>query len=251
MYSLNEMFGMKDKVIVVAGGTSGIGLEIALALNDLGARVISFGSTESSVASAKSVSSELDIMRVNVSDEESVADAAKAIEAKYRRVDGLVNCAGIQTLSDCLDFDIDDFDKIMRVNVTGIMICSKHFGRIMAKQGKGRIVNCSSVRGFQGKPGYSAYAASKGAVNNLTRSLAIDLADRGITVNAFAPCFVKTRLAKVLENESERKKITARIPMGRVGEPSDMVGPVIFLLSEGAAFITGAILSVDGGWLAG
>ena len=251
MCNTMEMFGMDGKVIVVTGGTKGIGKEIALALNELNAKVIAFGSTENSVNTAKKDMPGINIMRVDVADEQSVSEAAKVIEEKYGRVDGLVNCAGIQSLAYCLDFDIDEFNRILNVNVTGSMICAKHFGRIMEKQQKGRIVNCSSVRSYQGKPGYSAYATSKGAINNLTRSLAVELAQKGITVNAFAPCFVKTELAKELDDPVKCAGIVSRIPMGRLGLAQDMVGPVVFLLSDCSAFVTGTVLSVDGGWIAG
>ena len=251
MYDINKMFGIKDMVIAVTGGTSGIGFEIAKALSELGAKVIAIGSTAKKVEAAKKALEGAEVWQVDVTDEQSVKEAAERAEKMYGRVDGLVNCAGTQTLGFCLDFDINDFERIMRVNVTGGMICAKQFGRIMAKNGFGRIVNCSSVRGFQGKVNYTAYAASKGAVNNMTRSLAVELADKGITVNAFAPCFVKTDLAKDLDDPKKRAAIESRIPMGRLGEPSDMVGPVVFLLSGCAGFVTGTVLSVDGGWLAG
>lgn len=131
------------------------------------------------------------------------------------------------------------------------MLCAKHFGRIMKEQGKGRIVTCGSVRGSQGKANYASYAASKGAVKNLTRSLAVEFAPYGITVNCFSPCFVLTDLAKEMMTESAHQWAVSRIPMGRLGEKEDMVGTVVFLLSDASAFVTGADIPVDGGWMAG
>lgn len=249
-HSIEEMFGMKDKVIVVTGGTRGIGRAVADALCELGAHVIAFGSSEKSVAAAKE-SMQCDVMQVNVGDDEAVGKAAMAIYEKYGRVDGLVNIAGTQKLQAALEVDPADFNQTMHINVTGTMICAKHFGRIMKEQGKGRIVNCASVRGSQGKANYASYAASKGAVKNLTRSLAVELAPYGITVNCFSPCFVLTELATEMMTDAGSKWAISRIPMGRLGETQDMIGAVVFLLSEASAFVTGADIPVDGGWMAG
>ncbi|MBR4079007.1 MAG: glucose 1-dehydrogenase [Christensenellaceae bacterium] len=253
-YTLESMFGIENKTVIVTGGTKGIGKEIAKALACLGANVIPLGSTEKSIAAAKSDFEKegitADFMQADVADEAAIEKIAAAVYKKYGHIDGLVNCAGIQRLEDCLDTDIENFETVMRVNVTGSMICAKHFGRYMAMQGKGRIVNCSSVRGYQGKARYASYAASKGAINNLTHCLACDLADKGITVNAFAPCFVGTELSlKALQNEETKNWVLSRIPLGRLGEPADMVGAVVFFLSDASSFITGAVLMVDGGWL--
>jgi len=249
-HSIEKMFGMKDKVIVVTGGTRGIGRAIADALCDLGAKIIAFGSTEKSVQAARETMN-CDVMQVDVGSDSAVEKAAAMIYEKYGRVDGLVNIAGTQKLQAALEVDPDDFNRTMHINVTGSMICAKHFGRIMKEQGKGRIVNCASVRGSQGKANYASYAASKGAVKNLTRSLAVELAPYGITVNCFSPCFVLTELASEMMTEAGSKWAISRIPMGRLGETEDMVGTVVFLLSDASAFVTGADIPVDGGWLAG
>jgi len=250
-HSIETMFGMKDKVIVVTGGTRGIGRTITEALCELGAKVIAFGSTERSVNAAREALPSCDFMVVNVGDDSSVAGAAEAIYAKYGRVDGLVNIAGTQELQPALEATQESFNHVLNINVTGTMLCAKHFGKIMKEQHYGRIVTCGSVRGSQGKTNYASYAASKGAVKNLTRSLAVELAPFGITVNCFSPCFVLTELASEMMTEAGYNWAVSRIPMGRLGEKEDMVGTVVFLLSEASAFVTGADIPVDGGWMAG
>lgn len=250
-HSIETMFGMKDKVIVVTGGTRGIGRTITEALCELGAKVIAFGSTERSVSAAREAMPDCDFMVVNVGDDNAVRNAAEAVFAKYGRVDGLVTIAGTQELQAALEATQESFNHVMNINVTGTMLCAKYFGAIMKDQGKGRIVTCGSVRGSQGKANYASYAASKGAVKNLTRSLAVEFAPYGVTVNCFSPCFVLTELATDMMTEAGYNWAVSRIPMGRLGEPQDMVGTVVFLLSDASAFVTGADIPVDGGWMAG
>jgi 2-deoxy-D-gluconate 3-dehydrogenase len=139
----------------------------------------------------------------------------------------------------------------MDVNLKSIFLCCKHAGRIMLKQGKGKIINISSVRSFQGRAEDLAYAPSKGAVNQLTRSLAIEWGAKGVNVNAIAPVFTLTAINRELLQDPEKTAwVLSRIPMKRLGELDDLFGPVVFLASEASNFVNGHILIVDGGWLA-
>lgn len=255
-YDVNRMFGMQEKVVVITGGTKGIGREAAIALMHMGAASVVWGSTQDSVAAAtEALSGEpgsFTAMQVDVSDEAQVAAATRQVMDRFGRIDGLVNSAGTTHIQSLEDFDMARFERVLRVNVTGTMHCCKHIGGIMKRQGQGSIVNVSSVRGFQGKDKYSAYAASKGAVNNLTHTLGVELAPAGVRVNAIAPCFIKTDISEaVLKDEAFMQWALGRLPVGRLGELPDCVAPILFFLSDGSAFVTGTILPVDGGWLAG
>lgn len=255
-YSLEKMFGMEGKVVIITGGTKGIGKEAAKALLDIGAIPVMWGSTEKSVGMAredfKDATDSYEIMQVDVGDEAAVEKAVAAVMEKYGHIDGLVNSAGTSHLEAFDTFDISEYERVMHVNVTGTMICCKHVGKIMKAQGKGCIVNVSSVRGFQGKDRYSAYASSKGAINNLTHTLGVELAPLGVRVNAIAPCFIRTDISEVvLKDESFKAWVMSRLPAGRLGELSDCAGAIVFLLSDASPFVIGSVLPVDGGWLAG
>jgi 2-deoxy-D-gluconate 3-dehydrogenase len=155
------------------------------------------------------------------------------------------------TLQPAAEFDVEDWQQVMDVNLKSLVLCCKHVGRVMLQQGKGKIINISSVRGFQGRAEDLAYAPSKGAVNQLTHSLAIEWGVKGIQVNGIAPAFTRTALsAPILDDPVKSAWVLSRIPMGRTGELVDFMGPAIFLASDASSFVNGHILLVDGGWMA-
>jgi 2-deoxy-D-gluconate 3-dehydrogenase len=169
----------------------------------------------------------------------------------YGRIDILVNSQGIVHLEPMAEFDTEAWERVIDVNLKSLFLCCKHVARVMLQQGKGKIINISSVRGFQGRVGDPAYAPSKGAVNQLTHSMAIEWGPKGINVNAIAPAFTRTAMAApTLDDPVKRAWVLSRIPMGRTGELEDYFGPVVFLASEASNFVNGHVLLVDGGWMA-
>jgi NAD(P)-dependent dehydrogenase (short-subunit alcohol dehydrogenase family) len=247
-FDINKMFGLKDDVAVVTGAAGGIGLEIARGLSMAGAKVIAVDISKKDPA----YDTDLEYFEADVTDEKKVDELRKKILEKYQRIDILINCAGVVHIEKAEFFDVDKWDFVMDVNVKGTMIMCKVIGAQMVQRRKGRIVNFSSVRGLQGKSGYLAYATSKGAVNMLTKTLAVEWAKYNVNVNAIAPVFTLTDLnKKILDDKETYEWVISRIPKGRLCEKSNLTGPVIFLCSSASEFITGDILYVDGGWTAG
>ena len=233
----------KNKVVLISGGTSGIGFGIAKGFQQAGARVTVTGLTEPELADAKAAG----IAAVTL----DVADlaACRALIGSFKTLDVLVNCAGMIRRANT-EHDPEVFAQVIDVNLNGTQrLCA--LARPLLKASGGSIVNTASMRSFSGAAVTPAYSASKGAVMQLTKSLAIAYADDGIRVNAIAPGWVKTPLTAALrENPEANKAVLDRTPMKRWAEPEDMAGPVMFLCSPAAGFITGAILPVDGGYLA-
>ncbi len=232
-----------NKVVLLTGGTSGIGLGIANAFANQGARVIATGATREEVDQAKSMNSKIDFKQLNVSTSENVQDFFENIDT----LDVLINCAGI--IKRELEHDPEVFQEVINVNLNGTMrACSA--ARDFLKETNGSIINIASMLTFFGGGLVPAYSASKGGIAQLTKSLAIAYASDQIRVNAIAPGWIKTPLTKALQqDESRANAILSRTPMNRWGEPEDLAGPAMFLASDDAKFVTGSIIPVDGGYM--
>ena len=234
------------KVALVVGGTSGIGAAVAHALGTLGAGVTVTGVERKDVEAARSASTfnGSDAVALDVRDRNAIVALIDALP----RLDILVNCAGVIRRDD--EHDTDVFVDVVDVNLNGTMRCCT-VARERLKAAQGTIVNTASMLAFHGAARAPAYSASKGGVAQLTKSLAIAYAPDGIRVNAVAPGWVRTALTQALQDDSARgAAIIARTPQGRWAEPADIAGAVVFLCSPAARFITGAVLPVDGGYLA-
>jgi NAD(P)-dependent dehydrogenase (short-subunit alcohol dehydrogenase family) len=233
------MFDFTAKSIVVTGGTSGIGRAIVRAFSEAGAQVTAAG-----LASGEDPIAGVDVEIVDVADGKAIAQ----LFDKIPEVHVLVNAAGIIRRED--EFSLDVFTHVLDVNLTGVM---RAFMAARAKLAKtnGSIVNIASMLSFFGGPRAPAYSASKGGIAQLTRSLAVAWAADGIRVNAVAPGWIATPLTQALQNDAARSdQLLARTPLGRWGDAREIAGPVLFLSSEAASFMTGAIVTVDGGYSA-
>jgi NAD(P)-dependent dehydrogenase (short-subunit alcohol dehydrogenase family) len=255
---LLSLFNLTGQVAVVTGGSRGLGRGIALALAAAGADVAPVSRTLSDL---EVVAEEIHSLgcralpvAADVTDEASVQAMVRRVVDDMGHVDILINSAGIVSLKPTLEFPVEEWQRIIDVNLRGTFICCKEVARAMLSADGPRtrkIVNMSSVRGLQGRANDPAYPASKGAINLLTKSLAIEWAQKGINVNAIAPTFIRTDLnAHMLDDDATREWVLSRIPMGRVGQIWDLFGTVIFLTSRASDFITGQTLYVDGGWTA-
>ncbi|MFZ5918505.1 MAG: SDR family NAD(P)-dependent oxidoreductase [Chloroflexota bacterium] len=252
---LLAQFTLTDRVAVVTGGSRGLGRGIALALAAAGAHVAPVSRT---AADLEAVAAEIRALGrralpapADVTDETSVQAMVRRVADELGGIDILVNSAGIVKLKPTVEYPVDEWQQVMDVNLRGTFICCKEVGKVMLAQGRGKIINLSSVRGLQGRANDPAYPASKGAVNLLTKSLAIEWAQRGVNVNAIAPTFIRTDLnAFMLDDPATRDWVLSRIPMGRVGQIWDLFGLAVFLASPASDFITGQTIYLDGGWTA-
>jgi 3-oxoacyl-[acyl-carrier protein] reductase len=246
------MFPMlSGKVAIVTGGSRGIGRAISIALADAGAdvAVVYAGNRQG----AEETVSEIEkrgrrgmMIQADVSQADQVDSAVKQVLDAFGRIDILVNNAGITRDNLVLRMKEEDWDRVIDTNLKGTFLFSKAVIRTMMKQRSGRIINISSVVGVSGNPGQANYVAAKAGVIGMTKSLARELASRGITVNAIAPGFIETDMTAVLGDEV-RDQIMNQIPLARFGSPEDVAAAVRFLASDDAGYITGQTLHVDGG----
>jgi len=254
-FRLSKLFGLKDRVAIVTGASRGVGKATALAFVSLGAKVTiasrDIEVLESFVLQCPGKKENLFPIKVDVTQREQVQRMVKQTIERYRHIDILVNNAGIFIPANPEDISEEEWDRVLDTNLKGAFLCAQAVGRVMMRQGGGKIINISSVSGSRATPipPSASYDASKGGLENLTRALAIAWAKYNIQVNAIAPCALESPMRVPLPEIEESRKI-AWIPMGRRGTPEDLIGAIIFLSSPASDFITGHVMAVDGGRLA-
>lgn len=239
------------RVAVVTGGGRGIGRAIAVRLAREGANVaVSYRSNdeaaEETAAMVRQAGVECGLFKGDVSSAEDVEAVFKGVKEAFGRLDILVNNAGLTRDNIMLRMKEDEFDEVLRTNLKGTYLCTRAVLRTMVRARWGRIVNISSVVGLVGNAGQANYAASKAGIIGFTKSVAREVAQRGITANVVAPGYVETELTGVL-SEEVKEQIRGQIPAGRIGEPEEIAGAVAFLAGEEAGYVTGQTLAVDGG----
>ena len=240
---------LKNKTAVVTGGTRGIGFAIVKTFLDNGANVAVAGSRQETVDKALAQLTEYGdrVMGIcpDLCDAEAVGAAFASVKEKFGSLDILVNNAGVSSRTSLYDYTVDEFSKVMNLNVTAVFVCAQAAARIMKEQGGGVIINTSSMVSKYGQPAGCGYPTSKYAVNGMTISLARELAKDQIRVNAVAPGVTATDMVAALPKEMV-DRIAAGIPLGRVGQPEDVANAFLYLASDQAAYVTGTVINVDG-----
>ena len=251
---MTGMFRLNDKVAVVIGGGGSIGGAVALGLADQGARVViasrGLEKLEDSATRIKSeTGSEAAVLQVDVTDEQSIRHLADQVMSRFGRVDILINAHGKNTKAPAESFAADVWDALFILNVRGVMLACREFGKHMIQNGGGKIVNLSSVRGSRATlwGGNLGYCASKGAVDMLTKALAAEWAQYHINVNAVAPSLVAKPETWATRTPEQVNKYLANIPLKRVADPGETAGAFVFLASPASDFITGQVIFLDGG----
>ena len=241
-------FGHQGRVVLVTGGSQGIGEACARRFAREGAKLVIADVAD---APGRALARELGgtYMHCDVGDKADIDAIVAQALATHGRIDVLVNNAGIFKAADFLDVTEEDFDEVLRVNLKGAFLMGQAVARAMAQADGGSIVNMSSVNGVLAIPSIASYNVSKGGINQLTRVMALALADRGVRVNAVAPGTIATELAAraVLTSEDAKNRILSRTPMKRLGEPGEIADVVAWLASDAASYVTGEIVTVDGG----
>ena len=243
------------RVATITGGASGIGAAIARQLGAQGLRIVvadvDAQASQRTVDELARAGVQAHAVDIDVTSESSVRDAFSKVQRAHGRCDVLVNCAGIAKTYPFLEFPLDNWQRTFDVNVTGTLLCAQHAGRMMVERRWGRIINIASVAGMRAVGvGRTAYGTSKGALIALTRQMAVELAAHGITANAVCPGPVDTPLTRVLHSDKFRGEYTRAIPMNRYGTTEEVASVAAFLASDGASYVTGIAMPVDGGFLA-
>lgn len=241
---------LKEKVAIITGGASGIGLAACERFLEEGAKVVlaDFDEMEANnqIEKIREKGNEIDFIQVDVSDEDSVYRLVKETKKKYGKIDVLINNAGITDDATLVKMNIDQFHRVLDVNVKGVFLCTQAVAPTMIEQGKGKIINTSSVSGVYGNFGQTNYAASKAAVIGMTKTWAKELGRKGINVNAVAPGFTMTAMVKKMPEEII-EKMKGNVALQTLGKPIDIANAYLFLASEEANYVHGHVLHVDGG----
>lgn len=249
---MSKLFSLEGKIAAVTGADKGLGRKMAEALADAGADVVIAGRTPAveTVGAIQAMGRRCAEARGDFSQPETMEALAARMLAAFGHVDILVNNAGITPVHKAEDYPAADLDLVMDVNVKSLYLLTQYIGRDMIRRRYGRIINICSVQSFKGGRNVSAYAASKHAAAGITRALANEWGAYGITVNGIAPGFMVTDNTALLRSQSGMaESIAAKVPLGRWGQPEDLMGPVVFLASDACAYVNGHLLVVDGGYL--
>jgi 2-deoxy-D-gluconate 3-dehydrogenase len=255
-WNILDLFRIDNKVALVTGSASGIGAAIATALAQVGATVACHGNRRAASETAAAIGGEAAAFRADLSSTTGAEDLFAQVKERFGRVDILINNAGTIHRAAAEEVALEDWQKVMQVNLTSVFQLSQLVARDVisrgdaATQSAGKIVNIASLLSFQGGVRVPAYAASKGGVAQLTKALANEWASRGIQVNAIAPGYIATSNTEPLQaDETRNRQILERIPAGRWGQPEDVAGAAVYLSSRASDYVTGTVLTVDGGWM--
>jgi 2-dehydro-3-deoxy-D-gluconate 5-dehydrogenase len=245
------------KVALVTGCGPGIGRAVALGLAAAGADVAAtelvdrLVLAEENAAAVRALGREALVVPLDVTDGDSIAAGVEAVQRHFGHIDVLVNNAGVNIVKPAFDITPEDWDLTHNINLRGLFFVSQAVGRLMAAQGRGKIINVASQFGLVGYPNRATYSASKGGIIALTKTLAVEWAEHHITVNAIAPTYTATVHNTALRDDPAFvQEYVERIPLGRLGIPEDLVGAVVYLASPSADMVTGQTIAIDGGWTA-
>jgi 2-deoxy-D-gluconate 3-dehydrogenase len=249
----NHLFDITGRVALVTGGRRGLGLAMSEGLASAGAKLACIDIADDYdqlKRMAASFGAELAYFQADLSDRSQRRGLVDRVVERFGRLDILVNCAGIQHRQPAVEFDLDRWDLILSLMLTAVFELSQQAAKAMERQGGGKIINIGSVSSFQGGWTVPAYTAAKHGVAGLTKALANEWASKNIHVNAIAPGYFDTDMCAAIINDPVREpQIRCRIPAGRWGKPSDLVGPLLFLASDASNYVDGHVLLVDGGWM--
>lgn len=252
---MDDPFDLQDRVAIVTGASSGLGVTFARGLAQAGAKVVAAARRkerlDALVGELEKEGFGASAVACDVTDARSVDRMVQSALERFGRIDVLVNNAGVSVNLPAEEEPVEDFNRVMEINVTGTFLCAQRCGRIMLDAGRGSIINIASMLGFVGSAplAQASYTASKGAVVNMTRELAAQWARRGVRVNALAPGYFPSEMtADLFETESGKNFMLRRTPMRRPGRPEELIGPLLLLASDAGSYITGQTIIVDGGW---